>query len=357
MFDRDLLNEPHFVHESALHAQTYFADLFLQGAWNDAALAGIPRVRHASLAQIPLRLGALRHRRNRACSRVDPYIWYNNIHARFDTDRGLVAMRRISVVSGAVGCAAIYGLGVFLRDRRTGLLAAFFLGADALYRMHARRAMADALIEGLVLSTLLIFLWFWKRTLAGRGSRRVWLTANLAAGTLAGFAVLAKLNGALGLIILAAWIALTLCLPTFRWIHKTSIVFGYSVACIISLLIFILFYPTVTAHPERPTFAPFVAPNVQSVPERLKSLADFRKDIIQKQQSHPDFKINLLDTPFEKIRAAGDSRIRSLRSTRTAVRQFDRQGKLAARLGLFSLGACRPRRSGLGRIARSSPTP
>ena len=106
--------------------------------------------------------------------------------------------------------------------------------------MHARRAMANALVEGLVLSTLLIFLWFWKRTLVGRDSRRVLLLANLAAGTLAGLAVLAKLNGALGLMILAAWTALTLVLPNFRWKYKLSIVFGYSIICIMSLLVFIV---------------------------------------------------------------------------------------------------------------------
>lgn len=300
VFGRDLIREPHFVDEAAYHSQTYYADLFFQGAWNDPAWLEYPALDLPPLPKYLFGL-ALRVVGEPRRSRVDAYLWYNDIHSRVDNDRSLIATRWVSAAAGAVGCAAIYGLGLVWRDRRTGLLAAFLLAADSLYRMHARRAMADALTEALALSTLFVFLAFWKRTLAGESTLRGRIAAVLATGFLGGLAVLAKLNGALALMIPAVWSAWALIFVRFPLKPRLRVVSGYLGAGCVSLATFIALNPTVIAHPARPTAAPFMVPSRQSIPDRLKAVAAFRIGVSSKQQAHPDFKVSLLATPAEKI--------------------------------------------------------
>ena len=69
--------------------------------------------------------------------------WYQDPNLRFETPEMLLVARWPSVILGALGCVAIFGLGALGRDRRTGAVAALLLMVNPLYRLHARRAMAD----------------------------------------------------------------------------------------------------------------------------------------------------------------------------------------------------------------------
>src|SRR5262249_53319427 len=73
--------------------------------------------------------------------------WYLNVRIQFGHSDELVAARWPSVLLGALGCVAVYALGVLVGDARVGGLAALLLMLNPLYRLHARRAMSDVPVE------------------------------------------------------------------------------------------------------------------------------------------------------------------------------------------------------------------
>src|SRR5262249_34759203 len=154
---------------------------------------------------------------------ADARDWFRNTSLRFVPDSARVLVRWPFVLGGVLGCVAIYALGFQLRDQRTGLLAALLLMINPLYRLHARRAMADVLVEAFLLTCLALMLWAWSRLLLGRGGVSAWIAAILG-GVAAGLAALAKLNGVLALVILAAWTLLGLALPAFPMRRRLAIV-------------------------------------------------------------------------------------------------------------------------------------
>jgi 4-amino-4-deoxy-L-arabinose transferase-like glycosyltransferase len=153
-----------------------------------------------------------------------------------------------SVLLGVAGCLAAYGLGVQLRDVKTGVVTALLLAGNPLFRLHARRAMSDVPAEAFLLLSLACGLWCWRRLLTGRMHPSTWLAA-VAAGALGGLAALSKLNGALALIVLVAWGILAVALPRAGRRNKGAIASVVALAGAVSLLTFSALNPFLTARP------------------------------------------------------------------------------------------------------------
>ena len=55
---------------------------------------------------------------------------------------------------GALGCVALFGCGVLVKDRRVGTIAAVLLMINPLYALHAHRAMSEVPYEAFLISAL-----------------------------------------------------------------------------------------------------------------------------------------------------------------------------------------------------------
>jgi Dolichyl-phosphate-mannose-protein mannosyltransferase len=299
-FGWDLASELHFVDESAYLSQSFYADLWLTGQWDDPAwlsYAGydLPPLPKYTIG-IALRLGG--YRRPGPSAMV---AWYHNTSSRFVSEKALVAARWPSVGFGTLGCLAIYAIGTQAANRRVGFLAAFLLMLNPLYCMHARRAMSEAPAESLILASLAVGLWAWRRILSGDGGWRPILGMILGSGILGGLATLSKLNGALSGMILAAWVVLAIPLPGFKWLSKTAILLATLASGCVSFATFAALNPFLFAHPKSPVdprLAPLAA---SSFLDRVKVVADHRVRV--SDQARSSFPGDALTTPLEKIEA------------------------------------------------------
>jgi 4-amino-4-deoxy-L-arabinose transferase-like glycosyltransferase len=297
-FGYRLSSEPHFADESAFISQSYFADLWLSGdvdnpewlTWQAVDLTPLPKY----LIGIALRIGGYRRP-----GPLDAYKWYNDISYRPESAAMLWAARWPSVFLGAAGCVAIYALGTLAAERKVGLLAAFFLMVDPLYRMHARRAMSDVPAEALILATAAAGLWAWQRTLAKGGVMSAWLAAA-AAGMFAGLAVLCKLNGVLGLIIMAVWVLCAAVLPRFAAGRKLALAGAWLVAACVAFGTFVTQNPFMTAHPSDlpPRLSELAG---QSVWARAREIVEHRLEVSSGQLTM--FPHNALRSVGEKVKA------------------------------------------------------
>jgi 4-amino-4-deoxy-L-arabinose transferase-like glycosyltransferase len=300
VFGWDLPSEPHFVDESAYLSQSFYADLLLSGdrddpTWLSYAGYDLPPLPKYAIGWA-LRLQG--HRRPGPSAMV---AWYADTSRQFVSKQALVAARRPSVLFGAVGCLAIYGLGTMARDRRVGLLSALLLMANPLYAMHARRAMSDVYAESLILATAAVGLWSWKRFLAGKGTIGPALAMALGCGVLAGLATLSKLNGALGGLILGAWAWLAIPLSPCSKRGRATLVLATLAAGGVSFATFAALNPFLYAHP-RGSLDPRLEPVARlSFRERVKAVYDHRAGISEHAQSQ--FPDNALRTPREKVEA------------------------------------------------------
>ena len=300
-FGVGLADEPHFVDESAMYSQSYFADLLVEGRRDDPAWLEYPGYDSSPLPKyligLSLRVGGYPRP-----GRADARRWFANTSTRFDPPGALVLARWPFAIGGALGCVAIYALGVLARDRKTGLLAAFLLMINPLYRMHARRAMADVLVEAFLLACLALLLWSWRRILAGRGGPAAWLAAALA-GVAAGLAALAKLNGGLALVIVVAWLLLALALPGFPIRRRLAFVPAVLVATVVAALTFVALNPFLTAHPKGPLPAPIGRDRRARV---LVAPADAGRPSHRggARARSVRFPHNALNTPVEKLKVA-----------------------------------------------------
>jgi 4-amino-4-deoxy-L-arabinose transferase-like glycosyltransferase len=300
VFGWDLASEPHFVDESAYISQSFFGDLWLQGKRDDPAwltyagydLPPLPKY----LIGVSLRAGGYRRPAPHAM-----WEWYENTSRRFVPAEALTVARIPSVLLGAVGCLAIYALGTIAADRRVGLLAALLLIANPLYRMHARRAMSDVPAEALILSTAAVGLWAWKRLLVGRGTFGPSLALAIGSGVLCGLATLAKLNGALGGFILAAWAALALARKGLPARGRLAVVVSTMIAGGVAFATFAALNPFLYAHPRGP-IDPRLEPIARmTFAERLKVVYHHRAGV--SDEARTQFPNDALNSPLEKIQA------------------------------------------------------
>ena len=295
-----LASEPRFVDESAGFSQAFYADLYLSGRWDDPAWLEYPAVDHPPMQRYLIGM-ALRVVGARRPDRAAVWRWYADTSSRFETAATLVVARWPSVLLGALGCVAIFGLGTLARDRRVGLVAAALLALNPLYALHARRAMADVPAEALILATVAVGLWSWRAALAGRSCLRNRLAAMACAGGLGGLAVLAKLNGALGLMVLGAWGLLAAALPGVPARRKVETLLGPLLAGAVALSTFILLNPLLTAQPARPS--PAMLPHLADLDlwHRVGAVIDHRVEVSRTGKAK--FAHDALWTPMDQIKA------------------------------------------------------
>lgn len=297
-FGIDTAAEPHFADESAYIAQSFYADLWLDGArddphWLEYGAFDLPPL-PKYLIGLSLRLADFRRPGPAAA-----LAWYRNIDYRPETHAMLIAARRPSVILGALGCVGLYGLGVMVADRRTGVLAAALLMVNPLYRMLARRAMADVPTEALILLTAALGLRGWRRALA-RGGWIIPGSTAILAGIGAGLAVLAKLNGGLGLLIVLAWSILAAALPRFG-ARRVTVAGMALLTSATAYATFVPLNPFLTAHPEGGLSEGQAAVARLGLVGRTRYLLDHRRNVSADQQVN--FGEYALRTPLAKVEA------------------------------------------------------
>jgi hypothetical protein len=243
----DLAAEPEFADEWAYVSQAFYVDLLAQPdhpLWLDYPALDLPPLPKYLVG------AALKTAGYPLPPPASAVAWYRDTSSRAGTHAMLTAARWPSVACGAIGCVALFAIGTLARGRALGLLAAALLLANPLYRMLARRAMADAPTEALVLTTAAIGLWAWKGLVGDR--LRPWAGFGLLAlaGIPAGLAVLAKLNGGLGLMTLGAWAVLGAALVEVPARRRLALLGGTAVAGAVAFGVFVLGNPLLTAAPR-----------------------------------------------------------------------------------------------------------
>ena len=158
--------------------------------------------------------------------------------------------------------------------------------------------MSDVIAESLILLTALAFLWAWRRLLEGRLGAASWLVAA-GAGVVAGSGRLAKLNGALAMIVVVAWSLLALALPRITRSRKFAVIAAAALAGIVSLATFIALNPFLTAQPPGALSPTSQAIARMSLSQRMRHLVDHRIGVSRGQMDL--FPHNALPGPVDKI--------------------------------------------------------
>ena len=209
--------------------------------------------------------------------------WYRDTRVTWGTSQALTFARLPSVLMGAVGCVAIFWLGVLVKDEPTGWIAAALLAVNPLYRLHAHRAMSEAPCEAFMLLSLALGLWGWRAILT-RPSVASGLVAMVGAGLLAGLAILAKFNGIIALMCFSAWCVLGVALSGIAAERKLVLALGTAMACLSAWFVFVELNPSMTAHPAGriPVRLHYLAD--MNPWERFLFLVDYRRDMARGQQ-------------------------------------------------------------------------
>ncbi|MDB5351577.1 MAG: family glycosyltransferase, 4-amino-4-deoxy-L-arabinose transferase [Planctomycetota bacterium] len=308
-FRWELSSEPRFMDEAAFLSQSYFWDLAISGRTNSPLWLEYPAYDLPPLPKYLIGASLQLHGIART-GRSWAIAWYRDPgEARFVTAESLQAARMPSLLLGALGCVAIFALGTLAVDRRVGLVAAGLLLVNPLYRLLSRRAMADVPAEALILCTLALALVIWKGCLNGRTTTARAIILSIAVGVLSGLAVLAKLNGGLALMTVAAWAGLGVLWSLFRPsavgspLTEFQLSGGTFVAGLCALSSFIVLNPFITAGPTMSAGSPLMAPAPpnQSMTERLSHVVRHRVDVSRHGQT--SFPRDALRTTREKGKA------------------------------------------------------
>ena len=277
------LGDVPFVDEYAYITQSYQPDLLFAGQTNHPSwLEGLSY----DLVPLPKYFINLAYRASSIPrpTRRDAIAWYQNTSYQWGGARELVIARLPSILLAAVGCIAIFAIGTMIKDQQTGAIAAFLLAVNPLYRLHAHRAMSEAPCEAILLVSLGLGLWAWKLILA-RGSLGSGTLAMIAAGLAAGLSILAKFNGLLALITLAAWTCLGLAIPGIAALRKLVLALAAALAALAAGLLFIGGNPFMTAHPTVGMPPELQATADLNVWQRFRLLVDHRVEVSRGQQS------------------------------------------------------------------------
>ncbi len=176
---------------------------FASGRWNDPLWLSYPAY---DLPPLPKYLigAALKTGGYPTPGPLQARRWYLNTSSRFDPPGGMTAAHLPIAVVGAVGCAAVYGLGCLAFGNAAGYLAAGLLMLNPLYSLHARRAMSDVPCEAFLEAALCLALWSWTRSEASN-RWRTWLVMS-GAGCAAGLSLLSKMSGMLFFPVISVWL-------------------------------------------------------------------------------------------------------------------------------------------------------
>ncbi|MBI3463654.1 MAG: hypothetical protein HY000_11440 [Planctomycetes bacterium] len=236
---RGLADEPHFADESAMIAQSYYYTLFKSGRWNHPDWLHYAAFDHPPLPKYFFGL-SLELAGKRVPQSIEwwmnwsGYVWENGQWVRSKggdfrppEDPGVLYWARVpAAVFGVGGVLAAFFVGLQMRGRLVGILAAMLLLANPLYFTHARRAMSDSFAECLVIGSVAVGLWGGRELWAAKFCRWRWVVFMVAEAVLCGLAALAKLNGgvaavmALGLIV-SGWLLATW--GRLRAVHGQSV--------------------------------------------------------------------------------------------------------------------------------------
>jgi len=235
-----------FVDEYAYITQSFYADLFFEGQFNHRLwlegfafdLQPVPKY----LIGLSLRLAHLP-----MPAPADAASWYSD-YKEFGAPATLILARLPFIVLGALGCVAIFGCGVLIKDSRVGIIAAALLMLNPLYRLHAHRAMSDVPCEAFMLVALGLSLWGWRRTWC-RGLGVLAFLLPWLAGFAAGLSLLCKFNGFLGLIIILGWCGIAWITPGLSLARKTAISAGTIATILVALATLVALNPFLTARP------------------------------------------------------------------------------------------------------------
>jgi 4-amino-4-deoxy-L-arabinose transferase-like glycosyltransferase len=318
------LGDQPFVDEYAYITQSYQPDLLIAGRVNDRAwldrltydLVPLPKY----LINGAYRLAGIRRPRPR-----DAAAWYDNTSYQWGGGPELLVARLPSVLMGAVGCVALFALGVQLRDPLAGWLAAGLLMLNPLYRLHAHRAMSEPSCEALSLIALGLAFWAWNALLTRRTGLMLAWVSMAAAGLVAGLAILAKFNGILVLLVLAGWMVLGLVLPSVSAARKITLLAATLNAPIIAAATFVALNPFMTAHPAGPLPPGQRAVAALDTWERFRFLVQHRMNVSRNQQA--GFSHNALLTLADRatvLAIQGFGRFGPLGPTRSnSVQRYD----------------------------------
>ncbi len=236
-----------FVDEHAYITQSYYADLFFEGqlqhpAWLDFYafdLQPVPKY----LIGASLRLANLR-----IPGPADAWRWYHEHYTPFGNKATLTAARIPFLILGSLGCIALFGCGVVIKDRRVATIAAVLLMINPLYRLHSHRAMSDVPYEAFLISLLCLGLYALSRLWTGRSRPATYLLVVMA-GVAAGLSILCKFNGILGLLVVTSWVGFASIAPRLAVSRKLEMVAAALALTCIAFGVFIALNPAMTARP------------------------------------------------------------------------------------------------------------
>jgi 4-amino-4-deoxy-L-arabinose transferase-like glycosyltransferase len=292
------LGDDSFVDEYAYITQSYQPDILLTGRSNDRAwlefitydLVPLPKY----LINFSFRLAGIPRPTPEAAMH-----WYRDTAYKWGSTRALITARLPSIFMGAIGCTAIFAIGVLVKDQRVGAIAALLLAVSPLYRLHAHRAMSEAPCEAFLLLAVAVGMRGWQEAITGR-YRVLGVPLFVAAGLLAGLAILAKFNGVLALLCFAAWCLLGLGLPRASLERKLMLAAGTAAAILAAWFVFLELNPFMTVHPtgRLPASARKVAE--MGPGQRFEYLIEHRRQVSRNQQH--TFSHNALHTLPERAK-------------------------------------------------------
>ena len=229
-----------FEDEYAYISQSYYADLFYAGRFDDRAwldflgydLQPLPKY----LVGLSLRVANLP-----MPTAKDASEWYRS-YKSFGALATLIAARVPFVLLGVLGCVALLACGTIIDNYRVGAIAAIVLMLNPLYRVHAHRAMSDVPCEAFMFVAIAIDLWMMRRLWSGRPGVSVFF-ASLAAGICAGLSILCKFNGFLGLMIIAAWCGFAWFVPGLRVVRKLAMTAATMGAIAVAIVVSVALEP------------------------------------------------------------------------------------------------------------------
>jgi 4-amino-4-deoxy-L-arabinose transferase-like glycosyltransferase len=291
------LNARYFEDEYAYVTQSYYADLFFTGQFHHKLWLDLPAL---DLQPLPKYLIGLAFRLTHLPmpGPANAWKWYEN-YSTFGRHATLLMARLTIIPLGAFGCLALFWCGAMVKDARTGAVAALFLMFDALYSQQAHRAMADVPCEAFMVASLATALWLWKRIWT-RGPGVDALAIAVLAGVLSGMALLCKLNGFVGLAIVASWCGIGWAAPSLSIRRKAAMAGTTIVTIVTALCAVVALDPYYTAKPEGKLPEPLRALRSKGIWERFRHQVNKRLEISNEQKKNfPDDA--LFDVP-EKAR-------------------------------------------------------
>lgn len=235
-----------FADEDAYITQSYYADVFFRGHFNDWRWLDLPAYDLPPLPKYLIGL-SLRWCQIPMPRPINAHYWYDR-YKPFGGAVALTAARAPIICVGALGCVAMFACGALIKDDRMGVIAAILLMLNPLFRLHAHRAMSDIPCETFMLAALWLALWAWRRAWSGRIGVASWLL-SMFAGLAAGLALLSKFNGFLALMIIGAWSGAAVLAPGLNLPRKLTIAAGAILTSLVALALFVALNPFMTAQP------------------------------------------------------------------------------------------------------------